>query len=125
MKRQISVTVPVLVLLLHFASLQASAIDGKWQFVLQTDGGPRETAAEFTTQGDQVTGKWDTTDVKGTFADGKLSLSFPFTSPEANITAPLNITGTLADGVITGTWAFGDYSGTFKATPKPAETKQD
>ena len=55
----------------------ASAIDGKWQFNLQTDGGPREAAVEMKTDGELVSGTWDTTELKGTFKDGTLALSFP------------------------------------------------
>ena len=101
------------------AMLQAaSAIDGKWQFSLQTDGGPREAAVEMKTDGDLVSGKWDTTDLKGTFKDGKLALSFPMTSPEAGMTADLVIDGTLEADALKGTWKFGQYTGTFTAAKK-------
>ena len=43
----------------------ASAIDGKWQFNLQTDGGPREAAVEMKTDGELVSGSWDTTELRG------------------------------------------------------------
>ena len=85
----------------------ASAIDGKWQFSLQTDGGPREVAVEMKTDGEQVTGTWDTTELKGTFKDSKLALSFPLASAEAGFTADLVIDGTLEADALTGTWKFG------------------
>ena len=96
----------------------ASAIDGKWQFNLQTDGGPREAAVEMKTEGELVSGTWDTTELKGTFKDGKLALSFPLASSEAGITADLVIDGTLEADALTGTWKFGQYIGTFTAAKK-------
>lgn len=96
----------------------ASAIDGKWQFNLQTDGGPREAAVEMKTDGELVSGTWDTTELKGTFKDGKLALSFPLASSEAGITADLVIDGTLEADALTGTWKFGQYTGTFTAAKK-------
>ncbi len=96
----------------------ATAIDGKWQFSLQTDGGPREAAVEMKTDGEQVSGTWDTTELKGTFKEGKLALSFPMTSAEAGITADLVIDGTLEGEGLKGTWKFGQYAGTFTAAKK-------
>ena len=95
-----------------------SAIDGKWQFNLQTDGGPRDVAVEMKADGEQVTGKWDTTDLKGTFKDNKLALNFPLTSAEAGMTADLVVDGALEGDALKGTWKFGDYGGTFTATRK-------
>jgi hypothetical protein len=96
-----------------------SAIDGKWQFSLQTDGGPRSAAVEMKTDGEQVSGTWDATELKGTFKDSKLALSFPLAPAEAGFTADLVIDGTLEGDALKGTWKFGDYGGTFTATKKP------
>jgi len=98
-----------------------SAIDGKWQFNLQTDGGPREVAVEMKTDGEQVTGTWDTTELKGTFKDNTLALNFPLASAEAGFTADLVIDGTLDGEALKGTWKFGDYAGTFTASKKPPQ----
>lgn len=96
-------------------SAQATpGVSGKWHFVLSTPGGDREVDAEFTVEGDQVSGKWGTSDVKGTFADGKLNLEFPFNSEEAG-SGTMKIKGAVADDAISGEWAFSDYSGEFKA----------
>jgi hypothetical protein len=62
-----------------------------------------------------VTGKWDKSDVKGTFTDGKLNLEFPINSEEAG-PGTLKIKGDLANDALTGTWEFQEYNGTFKAT---------
>ena len=97
----------------------ATAVDGKWQFSLQTDGGPREVAVEMKTDGEQVTGTWDTTELKGTFKDNTLALSFPLASAEAGFTATLAVDGTLDGETLKGTWKFGDYGGTFTAAKKP------
>lgn len=91
-------------------------ISGKWHFVYQTEAGERDNNAEFKLNGDQVTGKYGGSDVKGTYKDGELDLAFPFNSDEAGMTATLTMKGKLKDGKITGTWQFSDYDGTFVAT---------
>jgi len=93
----------------------AATVAGKWHFVLNTEGGDREIDSEFKQDGDQVTGKWGSGDVKGTFTDGKLNLEFPFTSDEAG-PGTMKIKGTLAADALTGDWGFNEYSGSFKAT---------
>lgn len=99
----------------------SNGINGKWHFVLQTPGGDREVDADFTVDTDgNVTGKWGDADVSGTWKDGKLSLSFPFTSDEVGVTAPMKIDGKLDEtAALTGDWAFSEYDGTFKAS-RPA-----
>ena|ERR1700751_726754 len=90
-------------------------IVGKWHFVFETEGGPREFNAEFQLDGTKVSGKWDNSaDVKGTYSEGKLSLEFPVNSEEAG-PGTLKLDGELADNALTGTWSFGQYDGTFKA----------
>ena len=97
------------------ANSTSSDIAGKWHFVFDTEGGPREFDADFKLDGKTVTGKWDKkADVKGTFDAGKLDLEFPSTSEEVG-DGILKINGKLAD-VLTGTWSFQSYDGTFKAT---------
>src|SRR5450432_4367425 len=70
-------------------------VTGKWHFVLDTPGGDRDVEAEFIVNDGKVTGKWGPADVAGTYADGKLTLAFPFTSEEAGDTATMKITGKL------------------------------
>ena len=91
-------------------------ISGKWHFVYQTEGGERENDANFKVDGEQVTGKYGSADVKGTFKDGELDLAFPYNSDEAGMTATLKMKGKLKDGKLTGNWQYGDYDGTFVAT---------
>ncbi len=98
------------------AAQAAADISGKWHFTLNTDGGDREQNALFKVAADQVTGKWDTADVKGTYKEGDLDLAFPFTSDEAGMTATFKVKGKLKDGKLVGTWEFGDYSGTLTGT---------
>ena len=103
--------------MLTLSALTAAAdIAGNWHFVLDTPGGEREMSANFVLTGEQVSGKWDTTDVKGTFKDGTLDLRFPFSSPEAGITADFIIRGTMKDGKLTGEWRFSVWSGAFTAS---------
>lgn len=119
MKARILSGVALLAVLAGFQTLHAAGIAGKWQVVLQTDGGPREASADFKVDGDRVSGTWDTTDVQGTFKDGKLDLSFPFFSAEGGISATLAIKGQLEGDALSGSWTFGDYAGQFKATRLP------
>ena len=97
---------------------QASApadLPGKWTFVFDTEGGDRTFDADFKLDGKNVTGTWDKkTQVKGTFDGGQLDLEFPTTSEEVG-EGTLKIAGKLTS-VITGTWSFQTYSGTFTAT---------
>lgn len=94
----------------------ADPITGKWTFVFDTDGGPREFTADLKLDGDKVSGKFaDKADVKGTFKDEKIDLAFPFQSDEANMTDTLKITGKLEKDALAGDWVFSQYSGTYKA----------
>lgn len=95
----------------------AGDVNGKWHFVLSTPGGDREVDASFAVDTDgNVTGKWGNADVGGTWKDGKLSLSFDFTSDEVGVTAPMKIDGKLDEtAALAGDWAFSEYNGTFKA----------
>jgi hypothetical protein len=109
------------------AQAHSATLDGKWHFVMDTEGGDRESEAEFAVDPDgKVTGTFGKDKVAGTFKDGKMSLSFKITSEEAGITDDLKFDGKIDDsGNMTGTWAFSSYSGTFKAShpaaaPPPA-----
>ncbi len=111
------VTLAILAVAAVFAA--APDISGNWHFVLATPGGDREGSASLTVSGDQVSGKFDTAEVKGTYKEGALELSFPYNSAEVGVTAPLSFQGKMADGKLTGTWTFSEYSGTFLATRQP------
>lgn len=103
-------------LALAVCGLNAAEIDGKWNFVMQTDGGERRVQPEFQSDGEKVTGKWDRSNVAGTFRDGELLLSFPMTSTEGQISANLNVKAKLSGGELKGNWEFGGYSGSFVGT---------
>jgi hypothetical protein len=104
------------------AHAQDAGINGKWHFVLATPGGDREVDADFTVDPDgNVTGKWGSSDVAGTYKDGKLALDFQFTSEEVGATAAMKLDGKLDDtAALAGDWAFSEYNGTYKAT-RPVE----
>jgi hypothetical protein len=109
-----------LIAIIAVAALAGAAdISGKWHFVLATPGGDREASASLAVSGEQVSGKFDIADIKGTYKDGVLDLSFPYNSAEVGVTAPLVFKGKLEDGKLTGTWAFAEYSGSFVATREP------
>ena len=95
-----------------------SSLDGRWHFVLDTPGGDREIDVVFKVDGDQVTGKWDKEDVKGSFIENELSLSFEITPEETSEKGTLVVKGKLEGDNITGNWDFGEYKGAFKATRK-------
>ena len=95
-----------------------SALDGTWQFVMDTEGGERTAEARFKVEGTAVSGKWANVDVKGTFTDGKLDLAFPMHSEEGGISATLKITGELKNSELVGQWSFAEHSGTYKAKKK-------
>jgi hypothetical protein len=101
----------------------STTIVGKWHFVMDTPGGDREADADLSVDQDgKVTGKFGTSDVVGTYKDGKLDLDFPFTSEELGQTAELKFAGKLDDASeLTGTWEFISYSGTFKAARPKAQ----
>lgn len=110
-----------------------NGINGNWHFVLETPGGDRDVNAQFTVDTDgNVTGKWGSADVAGTYKEGQLALKFQFTSEEAGTTADMKLDGKLDEaGAIAGDWAFSEYNGTFKAsrpqdspTPAPAGSTQ-
>jgi hypothetical protein len=104
-------------MLMGFAAPAAQApegVAGKWHFVLETEGGPREADAEFAVADGKVTGKWAGTDVAGTWADGTLDLSFKFNSPEAG-EGTLKIKGKIEGEALKGNWVFEIYSGLFTA----------
>lgn len=86
-------------------------IAGKWDMTMDTPGGDRKATPSFTLEGEKVGGKWDTSDVKGTFKEGKLELEFPLTSSEAGYQATFKVSAKLEGGVLTGTWAWASYGG--------------
>lgn len=96
------------------ASTQNDTVAGKWHFVLETDGGPREAPAEFQVSDGKVTGKWGNAEVAGTYLDGKLDLAFRLVSEEAG-EGILKLKGSLAEGKLKGQWEFQQYAGTFTA----------
>jgi hypothetical protein len=93
----------------------ASDISRKWHFVMKTPGSDREISADLLQAGEQVSGKWDGADVKGTFKEGALELVFPYASAEAGTTGDCTLKGTMKDGGMTGSWEYGQWSGTFTA----------
>src|SRR5262245_37486430 len=116
MRRSFNFLLLSLVVLALMMPLYAAAdVTGRWQFVMDTQGGDRTARATFAVEGKTVTGTWETTKVQGTFADGVLELSFPFESPEAGA-GTLGIKAKLANDELTGEWSFQTYGGSLKAT---------
>ena len=99
----------------------ASAFDlaGKWEFVFNTDDGVRRAPVTLELKGEQVAGKFAESDVQGTFSGGKLELKFPFYSADADLTADLNLHGTVDGEGLKGDWTFGEYQGTWTGNRTP------
>lgn len=116
--RSIVQIIRVLMLFCMAFAAYAAGLAGKWQFVMQTEGGERRQIVEFQMDGDSVSGKWADAKVKGTFDDGKLSLAFPFSSAEGGLSGTLKITGQLKGEKLTGNWDFEGHGGTFEASPE-------
>lgn len=106
-----------LVVVLRVQTGLAVDLNGKWNFVFNTDDGERQDFAVFRLDNEKVSGNWGKNEalVKGTFMDGNLELKFPFVSEEAGLQGDLTITGQLKEEKLTGHWGFAGYSGTFAA----------
>src|SRR3984893_12967853 len=85
MRKLALVALTLAALLFSFETVSASdPITGKWMFVFDTEGGPREFTADLKLDGDQVSGKFaERAEVKGIFKDEKIELAFPFELQEA------------------------------------------
>lgn len=122
-KRTVTLICVALVCTLVVRLQAADDVTGAWAFVLNTDGGERQSNATFKVDGKTVTGTWaEKTEVKGTFADGVLELSFPLESSEAGA-GTLAIKAKLANDELTGSWTFLQYGGTLEATRVAAAAK--
>jgi hypothetical protein len=99
----------------------ASAVAGKWHFVLDTEGGPREADADFTITDGKVSGSFGQAQAKGTATEDEIALEFEMDSEVGRGT--MKMTGKQANGSLTGKWAFQSYDGTFKATRPTAVPK--
>jgi hypothetical protein len=86
-------------------------ISGKWAMTMETPGGDRNATPTFSLDGDKVSGKWDASEVHGTFKDGQLELEFPLTSTEAGFQAKFKVSAKLEGGTLKGTWSWATYDG--------------
>ena len=93
---------------------------GKWHFVFDTEGGPRDFDADFTVSGTRVGGTFGKSEVKGDLVGQRFELTFPTESDEVG-PGTLKLIGKIAANQLTGSWAFQSYDGTFKATRPKAE----
>jgi hypothetical protein len=106
-----------LIVPIHRSIASTGDVSGKWQFVVTTPGGDLQANAEFKLDGKKVSGTFDSTPVDGTFADGKLDLSFAYDAESKGAgKGTMKINGDLSGDELSGKWEFGEYSGTFKAT---------
>jgi hypothetical protein len=99
------------------AGLLGADLNGRWNFVWQTPGGERRSTLTFAQTAEKVEARFPEArePVTGTFKDGKLSLAGRVYSSEAGDTADFHLDGTLSEGELKGTGAWGDHELTFTA----------
>jgi hypothetical protein len=112
----------VLFLALLAFPLAAAELSGRWHFVFDTEAGVREADMTLEVNERQVTGKVTmpgapekSAEVTGKFADGQVTLDFPYYSEEAGYQSTVKLQGKLGDDTIAGEWQFDQYKGTFTA----------
>ena len=112
--RLVVLVLVVVVWMLPTAS--AFELAGPWDFAFDTEGGVRHTPVTFQINGEQVSGKFEKSDIKGTFSGGKLDLKFPHYSAEGGFEAELSMQGVVQGQGLQGDWRFGEHGGTWKAS---------
>lgn len=97
-------------------------LSGQWRFVFDTEAGVREADMTLEVKDGKVTGKISmpeapekSTEVAGTFADGKVKLDFPYYSEEAGYQSTVKLDGKLEGDTISGEWQFDQHRGSFTA----------
>ena len=98
-------------------AIPESGVAGKWHFVLDTPGGPRDFDAEFTVDAEgKIGGSFGKSTAVGSFKEGHLLMDFPATDDQSGETAQLKLDGKLEDATtLSGNWQFSSYDGTFRA----------
>lgn len=86
-------------------------ISGTWEMTMDTPGGERKAKPRFSLEGENVSGKWDASEVKGRFRNGQLELQFPLASGEAGYEAEFKVSAKLEGAVLKGTWSWSTYGG--------------
>lgn len=114
--KHVHITLCVLALLLLEQTAVAADLNGKWDFVFDTEVGIYESSWTLTVNGDKVTAKQDETVLTGTFRDGKLALSGEFYAAEAGYAAEMKISGKLESDQFKGDASWDVYEMTFTAT---------
>ncbi len=78
---------------------------------MDTPGGERRATPTLALDGENVTGTWDSSEVKGTFKEGRLELEFPLSSSEAGYKAIFKVSAKLEGEELKGTWNWATYNG--------------
>jgi len=104
-----------LALALMVPAAMAADLDGKWNFVFESDNGEHPRVIAMQTDGDKVTAKLGEEPLQGTCKDGKLELSGEHFAPEAGYSGAMKISGTVAGGEIKGTATWDRMPLTFTA----------
>jgi hypothetical protein len=107
----------LLLVVLSAASLLGADLTGRWNFIWQTPGGERRSTLTFKQNSDNVEALFPDSKepIKGTFKDGKLSLSGRVFSQEAGEAAEFHLQATLTGSELKGSGGWGDHALTFTA----------
>ena len=99
------------------AGLLGADLNGKWNFIWQTPGGERRSTLSFKQNAENVEAHFPDgkEPVRGTFKDGKLSLSGRVFSSEAGEAADFHMDGTLSGDELKGTGGWGEHQLSFTA----------
>ncbi|MCU0229216.1 MAG: hypothetical protein MUF01_16425 [Bryobacterales bacterium] len=114
--KQFAQVVAVAVLMMTMAwAASAAEVGGAWNMVLMTEIGDRPMPITLSQQGEDVSGSLGEFKLTGSFREGKLSLKIvDFYAPEAGFKADLVMQGAVEAGKLTGSWSFGEYSGSLR-----------
>lgn len=110
------VVLALVVVVWMIPTAQGFELAGQWDFVFDTEGGTRRTPVTLRLDGDQVSGTFDKSEVKGTFRGGALDLKFPHYSAEGGFEAELSLQGVVEGESLKGNWTFGEHGGAWTAT---------
>ena len=103
------------------AAAAADPISGEWEGSVDTPNGTIAFTMKIKLDKDKVTGEIASPEgavpASGTFADGKLSVTFPYSSDT------ISMDGTLKEGVLSGEMSMAGFAMGWSAKKKDAEKK--
>lgn len=92
-----------------------AAIDGKWNFTWDTEGGVRQSILEFKQQGETIVASMEGGEVKGTLKGSEFQLAGKIHSAEAGYAADMEIKGKMEGDTLKGSGVWDTHPMTFTA----------